>query len=92
MNRNAVSLIETLARHPLQSAPMEVCFATPTRAERATRVWAQLSRAVKAFPEQAADTARALRKQAASYLGQDDVRSEAAGRAAAAIEVARMRA
>ena len=83
MHRNAVSLIETLARHPLHHASPE---ALEGRLARGTRLWAQLDRAVRTFPEEARDCAAALRKQAAGYRGEDNRRAAEAEAAAETIE------
>lgn len=55
------TLIETLARHPLHNAPLEVSFGTTDRGERALRLWAQLDRAVLAWPDVARQVAARLR-------------------------------
>lgn len=83
MHRNAVSLIETLARHPLHHASPE---AREGRIARCTRLWLQLDRAVRTFPEEAKAAAQALRKQAADYRGEDNRRAEEALAAAETIE------
>ncbi len=86
MNRNAVSLIETLARHPLHYVSDDVAFATSAIAARYGKLWAQMDRAVATFPRQAKETAHALRKQAEDYRTEDAQRSEEARRAAQTIE------
>lgn len=83
MHRNAVSLIETLARHPLNHASPE---AQTGRTARVLKLWAQLDRAVRTFPAEARDCAAALRKQAADYSVEDAKRAAEALAAAETIE------
>lgn len=83
MHRNAVSLIETLARHPLHHASPE---AQTGRTARVLKLWAQLDRAVRTFPEEALDCAATLRKQAADYRGGYPRRAAEALAAAETIE------
>jgi len=83
MHRNAVSLIETLARHPLHNASPE---AREGRSSRVLKLWAQLDRAVRTFPAEARDCAAALRKQAADYRVEDAQRAAEAEAAAETIE------
>lgn len=83
MHRNAVSLIETLARHPLHHASPE---AQTGRTARVLKLWAQLDRAVRTFPEEAKAAAAALRKQAEDYRGEDNRRAAEAEAAAETVE------
>ena len=55
------TLIETLARHPLHGAPLEVSLGTTANGERTLRLWAQLDRAVLAWPDVAREVATRLR-------------------------------
>lgn len=55
------ALIETLARHPLHNAPLEVSFGTTADGERTLRLWAQLDRAVRAWPDVARGVVARLR-------------------------------
>ena len=64
MNRNAVSLLETLATSPL----WRITHFTDHEYHRYQRVRQQLARAVTTWPEEAAQTAQALRNRAASYV------------------------
>lgn len=72
------TLIETLARHPLHNAPLEVSFGTTANGERTLRLWAQLDRAVRAWPDVARDVAASLRSAGVGGDGQLDYSGQSA--------------